>query len=337
MVIAGRSFRRVPVTVELHGGEIAIPVHEVTGSRDGPTLTVLAMLHGSEWLEVEVIRRFLNSLRPQAMAGRVLAIPVANPVAFGLLTRNIPLDESDAPDVNRNFPGSRRSVSDLLAKAITEHILTRSQYLIDLHHGIWGSTWFTVVYPIDLPDAGVSRSADLMAHAFGHPILHQQPMAESSVKRSAAWYAGTQLGVAPIIVEIGGAGFDQALEEQWINANVAGMLSVMRAFRMLDGDPTFLDRYLHYRKYIGLQPAVSGYLLPEIGPEMLGKESPANTVAARVVSPYTLEELEVIRTPVRCVWANVARPYPVRPGSWSHGVIDLDDPWTKYGPATVTP
>ncbi len=334
---AGRSFYRVPVTVELHGGEIAIPVHEVTGARDGPTLTVLAMLHGSEWLEVEVIRRFLKRLRPEAMAGRVLAIPVANPVAFGLLTRNIPFDESDAPDVNRNFPGTRRSVSDLLAKAITEHILKKSQYLIDLHHGIWGATWFTIVYPTDLPDPAVSRAADLMAHAFGHPILNPQPMADLPVKRSAAWYAGTQLGVAPIIVEIGGAGFDRALEESWIDANVNGMLSVMRAFRMLDGEPILLDRYLHYRKYIGLQPSVAGYLLPEIGPEMLGRESPANTVAGRVVSPYTFEELEVISAPVRCVWANVARPYPVRPGSWAYGVIDLDDPWTRYGPATVTP
>jgi uncharacterized protein len=334
-VTAGRSFHRVPVTVELHGGEIAIPVHEVIGARDGPTLTVLAMLHGSEWLEVEVIRRFLKSLRPEAITGRVLAIPVANPVAFGLLTRNIPLDESDSPDVNRNFPGTRRSVSDLLAKTLTEHVLKKSQYLIDLHHGIWGATWFTIVYPVDLPDLTVSRAADLMAHAFAHPILSPQPMADLPVKRSAAWYAGTQLGVAPIIVEIGGAGFDRSFEEGWIEANVAGMLSVMRALRMLEGEPTFLDRYLHYRKYIGLQPAVAGYLLPEIGPEMLGKESPANTVAGRVVSPYTFEELEIISTPVRCVWANVARPYPVRPGSWAYGVIDLDDPWTRYGPATV--
>jgi hypothetical protein len=336
-VAAGRSFHRVPVTVELHGGEIAIPVHEVAGARDGPTLTVLAMLHGSEWLEIEVIRRFLNRLDPGAMAGRVLAVPVANPVAFGMLTRNIPLDESDAPDLNRNFPGTRRSASDLLAKKITEQILRPSQYLIDLHHGIWGSTWFTIVYPTDLPDPGVTRAADLMAHAFGHPILHPQAMAEPQAKRSAAWYAGTHLGVAPIIVEIGGAGFDRAFEESWIEANVTGMLSVMRALRMLDGEPTFLDRYLHYRKYIGLQPAVAGYLLPEIGPEMLGKESPARTVAGRVVSPYTLEEIEVISTPVRCVWANVARPYPVRPGSWAYGVIDLDDPDTRYGPATVKP
>ncbi|MDR7420122.1 MAG: succinylglutamate desuccinylase/aspartoacylase family protein [Armatimonadota bacterium] len=334
---AGRSFSRIPVTVELHGGEIAIPVHEVIGARDGPTLTVLAMLHGSEWLEIDVIKRLLQRLDPRAMAGRVLAVPVANPVAFGMLTRNIPLDESDAPDLNRNFPGSRKSASDLLAKAIVERLLASSQYLIDLHHGIWGSTWYTIVYPIDLPDPAVNRAAALMAHTFGHPILHPQAMAEPPGKRSAAWYAGTHLGVAPIIVEIGGAGFDRALEEAWIEANVTGMLSVMRALRMLDGEPTVLDRYLHYRKYIGMQPAVAGYLVPEIGPEMLGKESPAGTVAGRVISPYTLGEVEVLATPVRCVWANVARAYPVRPGSWAYGVIDLDDPDTSYGPATVTP
>ncbi|MDR7453940.1 MAG: deacylase, partial [Armatimonadota bacterium] len=69
-----KTFRRVPVTVDLHGGEIALPVHEIRGARDGPTLAVLSTLHGCEWMSIEMVRRFVGRLDPKALAGRVLAV-----------------------------------------------------------------------------------------------------------------------------------------------------------------------------------------------------------------------------------------------------------------------
>jgi predicted deacylase len=78
----GRSVHRYPVTVDLHGGEITLAVHEITGARDGPTLAILSTLHGGEWLSIEMVRRFVQRVDPRGMAGRVLAVPVGNPVAL---------------------------------------------------------------------------------------------------------------------------------------------------------------------------------------------------------------------------------------------------------------
>jgi len=336
--MAGHTYHRIPIATELHGGGIALPVHEIVGAKDGPTVAVLALLHGSEWLEVDVMRRLLAGLEPGKLAGRVLVVPVGNPVAFHYLSRNVPLDESDAPDINRNFPGRARAYwPDMLARAITTNVLEKCDYLIDLHHGIWGTTWYAVCYPSDLPNADVVRKSEIMAHAFGHPIINLQVITQFPGPSSATSYAGGKLNVPSIVVEIGGAGFDQRHEEAWITANVDGMVSVMRALRMLEGEPIRRDRYLHYKRSVRLEPENAGYLVSEIGPDMLGKESPAGTVAGRIISPYTFKELQVLRSSVRGMWWQVSRSYPVHPGGWGYNVIDLDDEHTKWsaGPSSL--
>jgi predicted deacylase len=319
--------------VDLHGGEITLAVHEIAGARDGPTLAVLSTLHGGEWLSIEVVRRLVARLDPQALSGRVLAVPVGNPVAFTTLTRNTP-DESDSADLNRVFPGQYTWTADLLARAITEHVLKRCQYLIDMHLGLWGASLYAVAWPKDLPDADVVRRAGVMAQAYGCPLIHHLDVATRFPgPRSAAGYAGVHLGVVPLLVEVGGAGFAPELEERWIEENVAGMISVMRAIGMLEGEPIRLPRYLHYNRTERVNPSVAGYLLPEIGPEMLARDAEPGQVAGRVISPYSFEELEVLRAPVRGAWVLVSRPYPVRPGYWAFGVANLEDPGTGWGPA----
>lgn len=330
---ATRLFHRIPVTVDLHGGEIALAVHEITGARDGPTLAVLSTLHGGEWMSIEMVRRLVTRLDPNALAGRLLAVPVGNPVALTHLTRNTP-DESDSADLNRIFPGQFTWIADLLAKAITEHVLRYCQYMIDLHLGLWGSSFYCVAWPKDLPDPEQVRRAGVMAQAYGCPLIqHLQLISRFPGPRSAAGYAAANLGVVPLLVEIGGAGFAPELEEKWIEENVTGMMSVMRAIEMLDGEPIRRDRYLHYNRHVRINPSVAGYLIPEIGVEMLCQDAVPGAVAGRVISPYSFEELEVLRAPVRGAWVLVSRPYPVRPGYWAFGVADLSEPGTGWGPA----
>lgn len=327
-----KTFRRIPVTVDLHGGEIALPVHEVRGARDGPTLTVLSTLHGCEWMSIEMVRRFVQRLDPKALSGRVLAVPVGNPPALNHMTRNTP-DESDSPDLNRIFPGHYTWIGDQLAKTITEHVLQPCQYLIDMHLGLAWAVFHTVVWPKDLPTADQVRQAGVMAQAFGCPAIYHRDIVGFPGPRSSVGYAGAKLGVVPIVVEIGGVGFAPELEEKWIEEVVEGMMSAMRAIGMLQGDPIRLDRYLHYDRHIRVNPSVGGYLQAEVGPEGLHREVEAGAVAGRVISPYSFEELEVLRAPCKGAWTLVARSYPVRPGYWAYGLADLTRPNTGWGPA----
>src|SRR5574341_1926635 len=80
-VAAGsRGFVALPVARTLWG-DLAVPLHIVHGSAPGPTLTLLAAVHGDEIMPIHVLREFLRDLSPAALRGTVLTVPVANPLA----------------------------------------------------------------------------------------------------------------------------------------------------------------------------------------------------------------------------------------------------------------
>jgi predicted deacylase len=62
------------------------------------------------------------------------------------------------------------------------------------------------------------------------------------------------------------------------------------------------------------------------------KEVKAGQVLGRVMSPYSFEVLEELRAPGDGILMYTARSYPVRPGDWAFGVVDLADEKTVWVP-----
>lgn len=317
-----KSFRWLKVTTRLDGSDLNIPIHVVSGTREGPVLGLFSTLHGGEWLSIEMLRRVTEALDPTTMAGSVIVVPVANPAAFGQLTRMTP-DESDAPDLNRVFPGDYTWTSTLLARKLTDEILPQTDALMDFHLGLWGASFGTIVYGRDFTDSSVSERSLSMARAFGHPYIErEQLVSRFPGPGSMLGYAGEVMGIPSVISEIGGAGFSPGLEESWIETNVRGMFGVMRQLGILDGPPPCLDRYLMIEKTHRVNPSVGGYLHPELGEDRLMSEVREGDLLGRVISPHTFEELERLTAPVDGRLYLISRPYPVNPGDWAFGVVD---------------
>ncbi len=328
-----KSVVRIPVTTDLDGNVVTIGVHAITGARNGPTLGLLSTLHGGEWQSIEVIRRIVDLLDPAAMSGNILAVPVGNPVALGQLTRNTP-DESDNADLNRVFPGQFTWIAEQLASTIAREVLQQSDGMLDFHQGLWGSSLTAVMHGTDFPDPGVVEGCRRMAKAFGWPCIHESKvMSVFPGPRSSVGYFGGVLGRPCIAVEIGGAGFGPELEEEWLEANVRGVTNVMKHLGILEGKPDLPERYLVWEKRWRVNPSVGGYLLPDVPPQMLLKEVQKGQLLGRVISPYTFEELERLEAPGRGILFYTARAYPVRPGDWAFGVVDLEDARTRWEPA----
>jgi predicted deacylase len=327
----GRDFHWLDVTTRLDGTVLRIPLHVITGSERGPTLTLTSTLHGGEWLSIEVFRRLVQELDPGVMRGKLLVIPVANPHAFQNLTRNTP-DESDEADLNRSFPGGDTWLTLQIAREITGQVLSQTNYLIDFHLGPWGSALADVNYGQDIPDEETRGKAATMARAFGFPCIRRLNLVTGFPgPRSIAAYAAVKLGIPAVGTGIGGSGFDPGLEERWIETSVTGIRNVMMHLGMLDGTPDIPSPYLTFQgRGHRVAPSVGGYLHPIVSPDSLLKEVHKGEMLARVMSPYTFEELEVLRSPVNGVLFGVARPYPVQPGDWAYFVADLDDPETRW-------
>jgi predicted deacylase len=319
----------LPVTTDLDGSEIKVYVHVITGSEPGPCLALLSTLHGSEFLTIEMTRRLVEELDPSAMKGTVLAVPVGNPVALQMLTRNTP-DESDAPDLNRVFPGQFTWIAEQLAGVITESVLKNADYLIDFHMGLWGSVMGTVACGTDFDEAVVAKSHEL-AYAFGYPSIQSSKLATSFPgPRSACGYAGAVLKIPNLIVEIGGAGFDKDLEESWLKMNLDGIRNVMIHTGILTGEMKMPTRYLVWEKRWRVNPTVGGYLLPQVLASELMREVKGGEVLGKVVSPYTFEVLEELTAPGDGIVFFAPRDYPVRPGYWTYGVIEAHDENTRW-------
>jgi len=304
-----KVFEEIPVTTLASGYQLALPVHRVTGSRPGPCLGMTALLHGDETLPNAVFRRVLEELDPSKMRGALLMLPVCNPLAYEALTRNTPLDMLN---LNRLFPGSAGGwFSERIAHAIATEFIPQIDYLLDWHAGS-GGTFPTVDYLIrsDLDPA--------MGNAFGMDLLW-----DGGIPGSLFDHAESQ-GKPTLIVECGGG----ALREQkYLELGVRGVYNAMKYLGMLDGKPEVPETQILMKERVTIRTQAGGVFYPEVGLEKMCKVVPGGTILGRVISPYTFEELDVIRAPYEksllfLLFGSTAR---VHPGETAYMIADADN------------
>jgi predicted deacylase len=105
----------------------------VDGATSGPTLALTGGIHGDEFEGPAAILRFIDSLDPAQLRGRVLAMPVANPPALRAISRTSPLDGAN---LARVFPGrGDGDLSERIAAAIENEVIAKADFFIDLHTG----------------------------------------------------------------------------------------------------------------------------------------------------------------------------------------------------------
>lgn len=269
---------RVPVATIANGHTLELVIHTIRGGAgDGPRLGLMAGIHGDEPIGVETARRFVEELETDSFRGELAVLPVANPYAFQNLSRNTPLDMNN---LNRVFPGAPDGMlTEQLAHAICEHWLPRFDFLIDMHSG---GNLATVDYVYLHDDGELSR-------AFGCELLFHGP----SFPGSFGDYARDH-GVQTVVSELGGG---QQRNKHYVEKGVRGIRNVMKHLGMLEGLPELPERQVVVDEMRVLRPRHGGIMLSEAGPERLGEEVAQGAVLARVLSPYTFEELDILTAP----------------------------------------
>lgn len=303
----GRTTRWVDVATLASGAPLRLALHEIVGTRgDGPTLGVSALIHGDEIVGVEVIRRILSATDPARLRGRLLLLPVANPLAFEALTRGTPL-AVEVGNLNRVFPGDPSGdLVSRLAAILTREFVTPSTHLLDLHGG--GT--------LPLVDYGISLHDLAFGLAFGMRVV-----------RETRTYAGTmgalagEYGKPAFVPELGGG---YVADERYVEMGVRGVRNVMRHLEMIDGEPELPEEQLVVEQVAGLRPGHGGLLVPALPMAALGTEVPGGTVLGRVISAFTFETLEELRAPFERSLIVLLRPALTRvnPGDYAFMLAD---------------
>ncbi|MEO0365560.1 MAG: M14 family metallopeptidase [Pseudomonadota bacterium] len=293
------------------GVTTSIPVTVVNGAHDGPVLTLIAGIHGSEFSPILAVQRLAQYLDPAAMSGAVIIVHNANLPAFQ--RRTVYFGPNDLKNLNRLFPGSPDgTVTERIAHNLTEHVIRQSDYLIDIHSGDANERLrpaYTAYYAEGGTEEQQAKSRR-MAEAFGLDtiVLFAGDLSEGT----SQIYTGAQaltLGAAAIDVESGELG---VVSNDFIDPIYDGCLSVMRDLGMIPGEstPTESPMWISERTRVYSDHDGAWHLAPRVrAGQYIQKGSVLGTI-----TDYHGNLVETVRAPVSGLLLIVFGTPPVNKG-----------------------
>lgn len=208
-----------------------IPITIVRGTTAGPTLALIAGTHGAEVAPIVALQRLRGEVDPARLRGTLVLVHVANMPSF--LERTIYRGPWDRKNLNRVYPGRRDgTASERIAYAITNEIIDRADYVVDMHAGDGNESLRPYTYWSRLGlDAKVDSAAKEMALAWGHDHIVIDDDRPRSRDSSLYTQNTAQVrGKPAITTETGYLGI---AAEEMVQLNVRGATRLMRHLGML--------------------------------------------------------------------------------------------------------
>jgi predicted deacylase len=195
------GYLRLPHSVHRSAyGWIPIPVISIKNG-DGPVVLLLGGNHGDEYEGQIALNNLARNTTESSVTGQLIILPMANYPAAKAGLRTSPLDQGN---LNRSFPGNPVGTpTEMIAHYIESVLLTRADYLLDIHSG--GSSM--IYHPTLLmtrhsdPEQQQQNLAILSSFGFSRAILFPASP-DGSYSSSAAERQNT----IAITAEIAGAG-----------------------------------------------------------------------------------------------------------------------------------
>lgn len=215
------------VTPMPDGLPLRLTLLAAVGALPGPTVVVLAGVHGDEYEGILAIPEVMRHLDPAALRGTVLAVPVCNVPAYLTATRASPLD---GLNLARVFPGDPDgSPTARIAYWLGERVIAHADLLIDLHSA---GTFYSLppLCGYYAGDNELGRRSREIALAFGLDIVWGHP--DVAPGRTVSF--ATERGIPWVYTEAPGAG---RVRPEDFDAFVTGVLNSLKVMGMLDGAP----------------------------------------------------------------------------------------------------
>lgn len=268
---------------------------EVTGSRPGPTVAVVAGIWGDKPMGCLAVHELIERVAADdELAGTVIFAPAVNLPALSVGRRDSP----DGLSLNRRFPGSvRGALTDQVAHHLVTELVGRADLVIDLHSG---TPVMALHYTYDFGHLPLSA-------AFGRlPIVveHTYPGQLCSVLSGK--------GIPASLPEFGGGPLTSLAD------GVTGVLNVLRWTGQISGDlegpavlPVIRDLDL-------MLVSVNGVLQSSMSAAQVGSEVVPGVIGTvtSVVDGSVMEEFVIDRAGGQLLMSSTA-PIMVSPGQYA--------------------
>lgn len=228
VIIAGQEiqpgeFREININIARLPShtQIETPIYISRAVDDGPTLALMAGMHGDEINGMEIVRRIIDRGLHHVKRGTVVCMPIINVYGFLNYSRDVP----DGKDVNRSFPGNKSgSLASRVAYHLMHDVIPFIDCGIDFHTGGAMRTNYPQVRAVLRDDKNIA-----LANAFCAPFTIDAPFRPNSLRREAS-----RKGKNIIVYE---AGESLRFDYQAIEEGVAGTLRLMKHLNMVDAAP----------------------------------------------------------------------------------------------------
>ena len=288
------------------GSDSELPVLVTRGATPGPTVCLIAGIHGDELNGIEIVRKVVEGLTPRRISGMVVAVPIANLHGFRRSSRYLP----DRRDLNRFFPGTPSgSAASRIAWSLWNDVVRHCGSLIDLHTGSFHRTNLPQVR-IDTTDP---RSLAL-ARGFGGALIVHDPGQDGTLRRAAR-----RAGIGAITYE---AGEPLRFQEREIARGVEGVRNILASLGMSDDAPVRFAPPIYQRtRWVRVDDG--GIFFTR---RKLGERVQAGDLLGTVTDPVT-NETKRVESPFRGRILGMALPQVVIPGYAAfHIGIDAPQP-----------
>jgi predicted deacylase len=149
----------------------ALPVLDIRATAPGPTVALVAGVHGGKRAAVAALQQLASELPRELRRGRVLLLAPANAAGFAAGLSQV--SPEDSLNLNRVFPGRADGrPTERLAAQILGEIVAQSDYLVDLHGSDGDEAVGRFAYAARPGvDASVDSAARALAVAWGSPVI----------------------------------------------------------------------------------------------------------------------------------------------------------------------
>ncbi|MDI6699437.1 MAG: M14 family metallopeptidase [Candidatus Saccharicenans sp.] len=281
------GFLEVPAGVD---PATRIPVTIINGRKPGRVLAAVAGVHPYEYPPILALYRVKEIVRPEELSGTLVLVHIANLPAFQ--KRTIYYNPYDWKNLNRVFPGDLNGTqSQRIAAVITAEIIDKVEALVDMHCGDGNEALIPYTYWMLSGDKKLDAVTREMSLAFGlkHIIIDNTRSQDPGESK----YLGNTAIVRKKPAITTESGFLGRVDEEAVAANVAGLLNLMKYFRMLPGEADLRPDAVWIDKYEVIYSSHDGLFYPRSG---MGDYVRAGEVVG-LITDYHGNLLEEVKAP----------------------------------------